>query len=657
MPRIGHILLIMILFYVVFGVLGMQLFSGMFFQCEDVKSGELLPDFGVSDCASNGGVWRNPSFGNFDHIGAAMLLLFEVASMEMWPDVMYRAVDITEAGKAPIENNHNEYALFFVVFLVLGNFFIINLFVGAVCDTFSRIKDELTGFELLTAQQRMWVQVKTLLLHAKGSRRLVAPPKRGLIAPLRHTCFRVCSHPRFEWFIMVMIVANILTMAMWIDGTQATVYATVLDWVNGFFTFLFLAEALIKLTGLGLEQYLSSSWNIFDFVIVIISVGSFALEAQIGTKSFDFTVFRVFRILRIFRLVKRYAGLKRLVQTIIIALPSMANIGCLLLLLFFMYAVAGQQLFGKIENLDGDNLNVHANFGNFWFAVLTLYRIATGESWNGIMHDVTANLKCSMPACEQVYPLVYFLSFVILGQFMMLNLFIAIILENFEHVAEPHSAETITFDDIEAFSESWSVFGEKRSSWWKWWSSTDKWMRVERLENFLFSTHGSLGLADKEMKRVGVFQLVSSLSIPLHSRPTAADLSVHSDFVHFYETMLALAYVEFAHGRQEIVDIPRQCSANNFLDRKLRSQYKELTVADPPITKDADVADGSLKKRGNSPPAAQLDPRAARAVGFMAAVRIQAAFRGFRERHRLVATGVVAGDGPPEMSSDRNLRG
>lgn len=116
------------------------------------------------------------------------------------------------------------------------------------------------------------------------------------------------------------------------------------------------------------------------------NVAGFTVEVAIGSASgIDFTLLRVVRVIRIFRLVKVSKHLRAIFSTLLISLPSLGNVGALLCMLFFMFAVAGQQLFGTVEH--GDFINEHANFEDFRHSILLLFRMSTGESWNGLMHD------------------------------------------------------------------------------------------------------------------------------------------------------------------------------------------------------------------------------------------------------------------------------
>jgi len=140
----------------------------------------------------------------------------------------------------------------------------------------------------------------------------------------------------------------------------------------------------MKIVGLGYKCYFADGWNQFDFIIVWLSVLGVILMAQ-GIEFINPTVLRVLRVGRLIRIVKTSKGLQRIFFTLLTSLPSLIDVGALLLLLMFVYGVAGMMLFPKITY--GDHINKHANFGTFYHGMITLVRASTGESWNGLMHD------------------------------------------------------------------------------------------------------------------------------------------------------------------------------------------------------------------------------------------------------------------------------
>jgi hypothetical protein len=493
LPNIMNVLLVTMLFYVIFGILGVQLFGGLFFRCESPDRLIVHEDVDRAQCdewasvayqfmnvtnANNtvvetyvgraNATWVNPVFGNFDYMHTAFLLLFEIGTMEMWPQVMYRAVDISDYDQAPLRDNMQSNAIFFVIFITVSAFFLMQLFVGVVIQSFQRIREESLGSAFLSEKQRLWLEVQRLMLYAKSSRVLVRPPP-GRLHSMRNYIFEFVQTAGFESFIAVCIVLNILTMAMW-HHNQSYEYAFSLLIVNLVFSAIFFFEMCLKLAGLGTNQYFSNRWNLFDFLIVMASLFSIGMDlatdqvfdpfADSSSGGFDPTILRVFRFLRIFRLVRKVKGLFKLIRTLILSAPALMNVGMILLLLFFVYAVAGVNLFGGLPY--GSFLNKHANFDHIGYALLTLFRMSTGESWNGIMRDAMPNeFTCirdnpNAPegeVCGSAAAVPFFVTFVVFGQFMMLNLFIAVILEA---AMEDESRTPLSLEDLNMYARLWS---------------------------------------------------------------------------------------------------------------------------------------------------------------------------------------------------------
>ena len=124
----------------------------------------------------------------------------------------------------------------------------------------------------------------------------------------------------------------------------------ILESINYFFTGVFTLEAIIKIIGLGFKGYFSKGWNVFDFIIVVISyvtlIIGLTVSGAVGPK--QATVARAFRIGRIFRLIKKAKFLRVIFNTIIFTIPSLANVGALMMLLLFIFAILGVYLFATI---------------------------------------------------------------------------------------------------------------------------------------------------------------------------------------------------------------------------------------------------------------------------------------------------------------------
>lgn len=145
------------------------------------------------------------------------------------------------------------------------------------------------------------------------------------------------------------------------------------------FSLVFVVEAAIKIMGFGWQFYIRSSWNKFDFVLVVASVIDFVMSAvgsSVGGSIFNILrsqkLLRVTRITRMLKLIKSFKSLQSLFVTLWVSLPAFWNVGALLLLIMFVYSYLGVQLLGELRH--GDSINEHANFERFWMAMLTLFR-------------------------------------------------------------------------------------------------------------------------------------------------------------------------------------------------------------------------------------------------------------------------------------------
>ena len=269
---------------------------------------------------------------------------------------------------------------------------------------------------------------------------------------LRIKCFQLVTHVYFDQFIMICIILNIIAMACEYNGMNMT-YQHVLQVIEYIFYSIFCIEMILKLLGLGIRQYFYFKWNQFDFLIVVTATIQLIIEAvssnnptSATASSFDPSLFRIFRIFRILRLIKQAQGIKDMINTLILSSSALFNVSMLLFLLFFVFSIAGMNLFGTINQHIGNYITEYNNFATWTNSMLLLFRIATGESWNGIMNDcsimppycVLADNNCGSPKTASLY----FPIFVCLSSFLLLNVFIAVVLSNFEAQIEKKQDQT-----------------------------------------------------------------------------------------------------------------------------------------------------------------------------------------------------------------------
>ena len=411
-----------------------------------------------------------PVGAHFDDVGNALLTVFEVSSGEMWPDIMYTVVDAVNL-KEDLPNhkdNNPAVALYFIVVTIMCAFLLLNLFVGVVVDNFDKMKKE--GISVITDEQKMWVEAQTMALSCGPRRKVVVPEN-----PLRKKLHHIVESERFELIIMACICINVITMAMR-TFNQPVWYNDMLEKFNYAFIVIFAIEMVMKQVGLGFTEYFSRAWCRFDFVLVALSI---LLMSQLGLVSGGLqqyaTLARVLRVARMFRLIQTNKELLNMFKTLMLSLPAIVNVAAVTLLQFFIYACLGMNLFAHIKHQGA--IKDHANFDGFWNSMFLLFRMSTGESYNGLMHDAMITGDDCRPKidnwwdpvgqCTRELPSncgspggapLFFLSFFIFSSLLLLNLLVAIILDNFGDQQEDDSLESLTEEDTEMFKVAWSEY-------------------------------------------------------------------------------------------------------------------------------------------------------------------------------------------------------
>jgi len=245
-----------------------------------------------------------------------------------------------------------------------------------------------------------------------------------------------------------VIVANTVVLALERHGPSAQ-WTTDLEYCNWAFTAAFTVEAVLKIVAYGFVGYIKKAWNTLDFFIVAVSIAG--IFGNIGGGA---SVFRVLRVLRVLKIVQYAGGVLRLFRTLLLSAPALLNVGSLILLLFFCFAVLGVQLFGKVRHQQG--LTDLANFDNFGNAMLLLFPAFTGD-WSALM----AACMVQPPDCDEAaddcgtaFAPVYFQSFIAISNFVLLNTLIAAVLENYK---TDIPADEVTARDVRRFTALWNV--------------------------------------------------------------------------------------------------------------------------------------------------------------------------------------------------------
>ncbi|XP_073835164.1 ca[2+]-channel protein alpha[[1]] subunit T isoform X6 [Musca autumnalis] len=435
---IGNIVLICCTFFIIFGILGVQLFKGTFYYCE----GENIKNVSnKTECLSiPGNAWVNRKY-NFDDLGKALMSLFVLSSRDGWVNIMYTGLDAVGVDQQPIVNYNEWRLLYFIAFILLVGFFVLNMFVGVVVENFHRCREEQEKEEKIRRAAKRALQME------KKRRRMHEPPYYINYSPSRMFVHNVVTSKYFDLAIAAVIGLNVVTMAMEYYRMPVSLqYA--LKIFNYFFTAVFILEANMKLVALGWRLYMKDKWNQLDVGIVLLSIIGIVLE-ELKTNIIPINptiirVMRVLRIARVLKLLKMAKGIRALLDTVMQALPQVGNLGLLFFLLFFIFAALGVELFGRLEcseEIPCQGLGEHAHFANFGMAFLTLFRVATGDNWNGIMKDTLRDncddaADCVRNCCvSSVIAPIFFVIFVLMAQFVLVNVVVAVLMK---HLEESH---------------------------------------------------------------------------------------------------------------------------------------------------------------------------------------------------------------------------
>ncbi|NXM78052.1 CAC1H protein, partial [Serilophus lunatus] len=429
---IGNIVLICCAFFIIFGILGVQLFKGKFYYCDgpDVKNITTK-----TDCANARYRWVRRKY-NFDNLGQALMSLFVLSSKDGWVNIMYDGLDAVGIDQQPIQNHNPWMLLYFISFLLIVSFFVLNMFVGVVVENFHKCRQHQEAEE---ARRR---EEKRLRRLEKKRRKAQRRPYYADYSPARKYIHSLCTSHYLDLFITFIIGVNVITMSME-HYNQPKSLDEALKYCNYVFTIVFVFEALLKLVAFGFRRFFKDRWNQLDLAIVLLSIVGITLEeiemnAALPINPTIIRIMRVLRIARVLKLLKMATGMRALLDTVVQALPQVGNLGLLFMLLFFIYAALGVELFGKLDCTDEnpcEGLSRHATFTNFGMAFLTLFRVSTGDNWNGIMKDTLRECTREDKHCLSYLPVispVYFVTFVLIAQFVLVNVVVAVLMKHLE---------------------------------------------------------------------------------------------------------------------------------------------------------------------------------------------------------------------------------
>ncbi|XP_077579736.1 voltage-dependent R-type calcium channel subunit alpha-1E [Stigmatopora nigra] len=583
LKNVFNILIVYQLFMFIFAVIAVQLFKGKFFYCTDssMNTEKECQGYYIDYTRDKKEVkrreWKRHEF-HYDNVCWALLTLFTVSTGEGWPQVLQHSTDVTEESMGPSRGNRMEMSVFYVVYFVVFPFFFVNIFVALIIITFQEQGDKMIQECSLEKNERACID---FTISAKPMTRYMPQNRQTFQYKLWH----FVASPSFEYTVLVMIALNTVVLMMKYHSAP-TAYDTVLKHLNTAFTVLFSMECILKIMAFGFVNYFRDTWNIFDFITVLGSITEIVVDLQ-SMNTINMSFLKLFRTARLIKLLRQGYTIRILLWTFVQSFKALPYVCLLIAMLFFIYAIIGMQVFGNIKLNDESHINQHNNFKTFFGALMLLFRSATGESWQEIMLSCLSGQECETDpsiapftlspdhegGCGTDFAYCYFVSFIFFSSFLMLNLFVAVIMDNFEYLTRDSSI--LGPHHLDEFVRIWGEYDRLACG------------RIHYTAMYEMLTHMSppLGLGKKCPAKIAYKRLV------LMNMPVDEDMSVH-----FTSTLMSLIRtaldIKIARGGEDRIALDAELQKEiSIIWPYLPQKNLDLLV---PINKDTDMTVGKI---------------------------------------------------------------
>uniref|UniRef100_A0A8C5L3H4 Voltage-dependent P/Q-type calcium channel subunit alpha n=1 Tax=Jaculus jaculus TaxID=51337 RepID=A0A8C5L3H4_JACJA len=432
LKNVFNILIVYMLFMFIFAVVAVQLFKGKFFHCTD-ESKEFERDcrgkyllYEKNEVRARDREWKKYEF-HYDNVLWALLTLFTVSTGEGWPQVLKHSVDATFENQGPSPGYRMEMSIFYVVYFVVFPFFFVNIFVALIIITFQEQGDKMMEEYSLEKNERACID---FAISAKPLTRHMPQSKQSF----QYRMWQFVVSPPFEYTVMALIALNTVVLMMKFYGASVA-YENALRVFNIVFTSLFSLECVLKVMAFGILNYFRDAWNIFDFVTVLGSITDI-LVTEFGNNFINLSFLRLFRAARLIKLLRQGYTIRILLWTFVQSFKALPYVCLLIAMLFFIYAIIGMQVFGNIgidvEDEDSEEeefqITEHNNFRTFFQALMLLFRWVTGGMASRCLFRMGGSHLLGSYALVLLFQL---------GS--MLNLFVAVIMDNFEYLTRDSS--------------------------------------------------------------------------------------------------------------------------------------------------------------------------------------------------------------------------
>ncbi|KAM7002350.1 sodium channel protein type 4 subunit alpha B-like [Tautogolabrus adspersus] len=465
LPSLVNGVLVFLVVWLLYSILGVNLFAGKFWYCFNETSEEIF----ISDDVENKTQcmeliyenftdtrWKNNKL-NFDSVANGYLSLMIMAMSTSWFDVMYAAVDSKQVESQP-EYEYRPHMYLYFLFFIISTFFTFIFLIRIIIDS---LQPDRTGKHCFATEDQIkkCEALKTRLL--RKQQKPAPRPQNPCLARL----FDLVTSKWFEVFMVVVVCLNVVVLMVETPDQSMQMYE-ILQWFHFVFLIIFLIEFILKIIPLR-RHYFISGWNILDFVVLLfLLIGLFIsdlMEKYFILPSW-FSILRLARIVRVIYLVGLSRGIRKLLSNFMMSLPALFNISLLLFLITFSFSIFGMFNFAYVKR--DAQIDDMWNFETFWSSLICMIMTSTTSGWYGLLKPMMDTPPDCDPIMENsglmgigncgnpMMGVIFFTTFITLTSLLLVYLYITVVMETFSL----EDAESLSDQRLQMFYNTWMKF-------------------------------------------------------------------------------------------------------------------------------------------------------------------------------------------------------
>ena len=447
-----------------FSVWGLNVFNGRLGYCLDGSSpySECFNEFQneVFDwTVVSPNVYVQP-YLEMDSFTSSFSSFYQIVSLEGWVDLLINVMQSTGRGTPQKMFATPINGLFIIFFNFVSTVFILTLFVSVIISNYSRV----TGRAYLTPIQVQWYHVKKFLLQVKPSKRERLDSLKGV----RRKCYAITVEKNRAWTFVLNSVLILHIFMLLLEAFPTVVSSKIRYACFIVVSSCYLVHYIMLIIAQTFRVFAKNKWNIFSFFVAFGAWNTTILVLLINTDSVFSNFNKLFLVGLLVFLFPRSDRLNQLLKFASASFPSLFSLMFTWFVMFLMYAIAMNQIFGLTKI--GPNTSGNINLRSVPKSLILLFRCSFGEGWNYIMDDFTLTEPFCLASsaggdsdCGSLqYAYVLFMSWNVISMYIMLNLFVSLILDSFSYIAGGKEyAHLISRTEVRKYKRCWQKFDPK----------------------------------------------------------------------------------------------------------------------------------------------------------------------------------------------------